>query len=104
MQTPTWLPTRTRSWGSKRKCLRTAGRAAVHVFGEASHDRVSALAGVRPHGVRQGDDLYCRELQPTARYPLLLSRLAAAFSNPTTIRNVAVAANAPAGQPSASGA
>src|SRR5215211_7242150 len=45
-----------------------------------------------------------RELASHARYPLLLSRSAAAFSNPTTIRYVAVAANAPAGQPRASGA
>jgi hypothetical protein len=35
---------------------------------------------------------------------LIFYNLAAAFSNPTTIRYVAVAANAPAGQPSASGA
>src|SRR5215208_2914430 len=45
-----------------------------------------------------------RELASHARYPLLRSRSATAFSNPTTIRYVAVAANAPSGQPSASGA
>jgi hypothetical protein len=81
-------------------------RGSYTLSGRRSHDRVSVLAGVHPLDVRKGDDLYCscRELQPTARYPLLLSRLAAAFSNPTTIRNVAVAANAPKGQPRASGA
>jgi hypothetical protein len=39
------------------KNLRAAGRTPIHLVWKASHLRVTTLAGVTAHGVRQFEDL-----------------------------------------------
>jgi hypothetical protein len=48
--------------GEIGRTCRTHARHQYTPSGRRLTSGVSALAGVRPHGVRQGDDLNCREL------------------------------------------